>query len=99
MNFSLLVDSGLIAGIIFIIQTIKKILANKGIFINNDIWTIIVLLIGIPCGLLITDFINFNWQIMIRNMFTYSGIAVLFYQTAKFSYEKGSIYLEKKRGE
>lgn len=96
MDFSIFVDAGFVGGIIFIIQIIKKLLDKKGIIIDSDIWTLIVLGLGIPCGLIVTDFINFSWQIMLKNIFTYSGIATLFYQTGKFTYEKGSLYLEKR---
>lgn len=83
-------DITFITAIIVFIQFVKQFTKSMGFKVNNDIWKLVVWVMGIGASFLSFPInnISFNWATCIRLAFIYSSASTLIYQTGKLGISK-----------
>jgi hypothetical protein len=78
-------DIVLVSSIIFVIQFAKQFIKSIGYSLPNDIWKLIVFVMGIGASLLSFSLngIIFTWPFFIKSAFVYASASSILYQTGK----------------
>lgn len=93
--FSSAVNVSFVAAIIVVIQTIKAILKKQGKVVSNNVWKIVVLIMGIPMAAIMQTIDGWPgeggleiFMSFLVTCFLYSAAATLLYQTGKLTLDK-----------